>query len=91
MKTLFVKIVLILLLIAMIYNLFKALKVMNKTPSNQADTNTDINADSENAKPEDSMSKYIGRRVMLSVCIIIFLLISVATGLIELNPSPYLQ
>jgi len=35
------------------------------------------------------MSKYIGRRLMLSVAIVVLLLIGLLTGLITLNPRPY--
>ena len=35
------------------------------------------------------MSKFIGRRVMTSVAIIVILLIALATGLIEPNPRPF--
>jgi len=56
----------------MVYNLFRALLLMNRNDPN---------------KP--SMSKYIGRRLMLSVAIIVLLLIGLATGLITPNPRPY--
>ena len=39
------------------------------------------------AKP--SMSKFIGRRLMVSVALIILLLIGLLTGLITPNPRPY--
>jgi len=35
------------------------------------------------------MSKYIGRRVLVSTVIFIIILVAVATGLIEPNPRPY--
>lgn len=35
------------------------------------------------------MSKFIGRRVLLSVLIVLILLIAIATGLIQPNPRPY--
>ncbi|WP_158972676.1 DUF2909 domain-containing protein [Paraglaciecola sp. L3A3] len=35
------------------------------------------------------MSKFIGRRLMASVAIIILILLAVATGLITPNPTPY--
>ncbi len=56
----------------MVYNLFKALLLMNKNDPN---------------KP--SMSKYIGRRLMLSFAIVVLLLIGLSTGLITPNPRPY--
>ena len=36
-----------------------------------------------------NMSKYIGRRVLTSVAIVLVILIAMATGLIEPNPRPY--
>ncbi len=38
----------------------------------------------------EPMSKYIGRRVLTSVVIVILILVALATGLITPNPSPYL-
>ncbi|QPG05612.1 DUF2909 domain-containing protein [Salinimonas marina] len=35
------------------------------------------------------MSKYIGRRVLTSVCIVLLILLAIATGLIHPNPRPY--
>ncbi|MFQ3234759.1 MAG: hypothetical protein ACI9C4_000310 [Paraglaciecola sp.] len=35
------------------------------------------------------MSKFIGRRVMVSVAIVVFILIALATGLIEPNPRQF--
>ncbi len=35
-----------------------------------------------------SMTKYIGRRVLTSAIIVIIMLLAVATGLIEPNPRP---
>ena len=35
------------------------------------------------------MSKYIGRRLMLSVTIVVLLIIGLLTGLITPNPKPY--
>ncbi|MBF7074425.1 DUF2909 domain-containing protein [Glaciecola sp. MH2013] len=37
----------------------------------------------------ENMSKYIGRRVLASALIIGLILLAVATGIIEPNPSPY--
>lgn len=37
----------------------------------------------------EPMSKFIGRRVMTSVIIVVLLLIGIATGLITPNPRPY--
>jgi len=55
----------------MIYNLFKALIVMNRKDPNQP-----------------SMSKFIGRRVMVSAVIVILILVGIMTGLITPNPTP---
>ncbi|WP_206482976.1 DUF2909 family protein [Thalassotalea sp. G2M2-11] len=67
-----IKIIIIGLLIFMIYNLFKALTLMNKNDPN---------------KP--SMTKFIGRRVMTSVVIVILLLLGILTGVITPNPRPF--
>ena len=67
------KIVIVLLLLFMIYNLFRALLIMNKKPD-------------PNQPP---MSKFIGRRLMVSVAIVVLLLIGLLTGLITPNPRPY--
>ena len=59
------------LLIFMVFNLFKAMKIMLK-----GDTS-------------EPMSKFIGRRVLTSVVIVLLLLLAIATGLIGPNPRPY--
>jgi hypothetical protein len=69
---LLIKIVIVAMLAFMVYNLFRALLIMNKNDPN---------------KPP--MSKYIGRRLMLSVAIIVLLLIALSTGLITPNPRPH--
>lgn len=66
------KIILVGCLFYMVYNLFKALLIMNKNDPN---------------KP--SMSKFIGRRVMISAFMVILMLIGIMTGLITPNPHPY--
>ncbi len=43
----------------------------------------------KNDPNKPSMSKYIGRRLMLSVAIVVLLLIGLLTGLITPNPRPY--
>ncbi|WP_448212565.1 DUF2909 domain-containing protein [Colwellia sp. MEBiC06753] len=68
----FIKIVIVGLLGFMIYNLFKALVMMNKGDPNQP-----------------SMSKYIGRRVMTSVVIVLLLLLGILTGVITPHPTPF--
>ena len=67
-----VKVIVVCLVIFMIYNLFKALMIMNKNDTEQP-----------------RMSKFIGRRVMTSVVIVLLLLILIATGVITPNPRPY--
>lgn len=66
-----VKIVIIGLLAFMVYNLFQALRMMNK------------------ADPEQPMSKFIGRRVITSVIIVLMLLLGILTGVITPNPRPF--
>mgnify|MGYP000647143097 CR=1 FL=1 len=67
------KIVIVALLLFMVYNLFRALLIMVKKP----------------APDQPSMTKYIGRRLMVSVAIVVLLLIGLLTGLITPNPRPY--
>lgn len=67
-----IKIVISLLILFMLFNLFRAMTIMLKNDPNQP-----------------SMSKFIGRRVMTSVAIVLLILLAVATGLIEPNPRPY--
>ena len=67
-----IKIIIVGLLAFMVYNLFRALIIMNKNDPNQP-----------------SMSKFIGRRVMVSVVIVILLLVGILTGIITPNPRPY--
>lgn len=68
---LIIKIIIVGCLIFMVYNLFKALFVLNKNDPN---------------KP--SMSKYIGRRLMFSVVIVLLMLVGILTGVITPNPRP---
>ncbi len=68
----FIKIIIVGLLGFMIYNLFKALVMMNRNDPNQP-----------------PMSKFIGRRVMTSVVIVLLLLLGLLTGIITPNPRPY--
>ncbi len=67
-----IKIIVVGLLAFMVYNLFRALFIMNKNDPN---------------KPP--MSKFIGRRVITSVVIIILLLVGILTGVITPNPRPF--
>ena len=66
------KVIIIGMLVFMIYNLFRALLLMNRNDPNQP-----------------SMSKFIGRRLMVSVAIVILLIIGLLTGVITPNPRPY--
>ncbi|WP_409574559.1 DUF2909 domain-containing protein [Thalassotalea sp. PS06] len=70
MDTLF-KILIVVLLATMIYNLFRAMRLMVKKPQGQ-----------------EKMSKFIGRRVLISALIIVLILIGMATGIITPNPRP---
>lgn len=67
-----IKIIVIGLLAFMVYNLFRALFIMNKNDPN---------------KPP--MSKFIGRRIITSIAIVILLLVGILTGLITPNPRPF--
>ena len=69
-----VKIIVGLLLLLMIYNLFKAMMIMLKDNPEQP-----------------SMTKYIGRRVLISATIILLLILGLVTGVITPNPNPYKQ
>lgn len=71
MNTLF-KILIVVLLITMIYNLVRAMFLMVKKPQGQ-----------------QKMSKFIGRRVMMSALIIMLILVGLAAGVITPNPRPY--
>ncbi|MBM7037118.1 DUF2909 domain-containing protein [Vibrio ulleungensis] len=68
------KLLLVLLLLFIVINLGIALFKMVST--------------SQSAQSK-SMSHYLGRRVMLSVCVVIFLLIALSMGWIAPNPRPY--
>ncbi|REL25235.1 DUF2909 domain-containing protein [Thalassotalea euphylliae] len=65
------KILIIGLLAWMVYNLFRALMIMNKQDPNGP-----------------PMSKFIGRRVLTSVIIVLLLLLAILTGVITPNPRP---
>ncbi|MBL4822139.1 MAG: DUF2909 domain-containing protein [Colwellia sp.] len=43
----------------------------------------------KNDPNKPSMSKYIGRRLMLSVALVVLLVIGLLTGVITPNPRPY--
>ncbi|MGI2258473.1 DUF2909 family protein [Shewanella sp. GXUN23E] len=65
------KVVLVLLLLFVLFNLGRALFIMLKADSKQ------------------SMSQFLGRRVLFSALIILLLLIALGSGLIAPNPRPY--
>jgi hypothetical protein len=67
-----IKIIIVGLLAFMVYNLFRALVIMNK-----------------NDPDKPLMSKFIGRRVMVSVAIVLLLLLGILTGVITPNPRPF--
>mgnify|MGYP003627406498 CR=1 len=67
-----IKIIVVGLLAFMVYNLFRALFIMNKNDPN---------------KPP--MSKFIGRRVITSVVLVLLLFLGILTGVITPNPRPY--
>ncbi|AAN57570.1 DUF2909 domain-containing protein [Shewanella oneidensis MR-1] len=69
------KCVLVLLLLFIIFNLGRALIIMVKGGDQTAD----------NPVP---MSRYLGRRVIFSLLVILLLLVALGTGLIGLNPTP---
>ncbi|MBS0041101.1 DUF2909 domain-containing protein [Shewanella sp. M16] len=72
MNSLFIfKLVLVLLLLFIIFNLGRALFIMVK------------------GDEKVPMSRYLGRRVIFSVLVILLLLVALGTGLISLNPTPY--
>jgi len=62
------KLLLLGLLAFMVYNLFRAMIIMNKNDPNGP-----------------PMSKYIGRRVMVSIVIVILLVLGILTGFITPN------
>lgn len=68
-----IKILLLVCLALMVFNLFKALFIMNK-PSDKRDSN---------------MSTFIGRRLLFSITMVLLILIGIATGVITPNPHPY--
>ncbi|GAA0786239.1 hypothetical protein GCM10009193_24410 [Shewanella aestuarii] len=68
---LLVKLVLVLLLVFIMFNLARALFIMVKGENKQ------------------SMSPFLGRRVMFSALVVILLLVAMALGIIQPNPRPY--
>ncbi|MGY3572706.1 DUF2909 domain-containing protein [Vibrio sp. SCSIO 43135] len=74
--TLLFKLVLVLLLLFIVFNLARAMVQMVKEPSDE----------DENRKP---MSHYLGRRVMLSAVVVVLLIVALLSGWIEPNARPY--
>ncbi|MDG3088482.1 DUF2909 domain-containing protein [Vibrio hannami] len=72
--SLVLKVVLVLLLLFIIFNLVKALIQMVRE------------SESDNQPP---MSHYLGRRLMLSALVVILLIIALTSGWIAPNPRPY--
>ncbi|GAA5645876.1 MULTISPECIES: DUF2909 family protein [Vibrio] len=68
------KVLLVLLLLFIIFNLARALVQMVRSP------------DDDNARP---MSHYLGRRVLLSAVVVVLLIIALLGGWLEPNPRPY--
>lgn len=70
---LIIKLLIILLLLFIIFNLFRAGFIMlRNTPSEEV-----------------KMSRYLGRRVLLSVAILLLLVLALASGLLSQHPRPY--
>ncbi|WP_144211556.1 DUF2909 family protein [Shewanella donghaensis] len=65
------KLVLVLLLVFILFNLARALFIMVKAESQQ------------------SMSQYLGRRVIFSALVMLLLLLALGFGWISPNPRPY--
>lgn len=69
------KCVLVLLLLFIIFNLGRALIIM-------------VKGGDQTAEHPVPMSRYLGRRVIFSVLVILLLLVALGTGLLGLNPTP---
>lgn len=69
------KLLLVLLLLFVIFNLGRALYLMVKQ-----------SPDHQHSVP---MSRYLGKRLIFSALVIALLLIAMATGLVAPNPRPY--
>ncbi len=67
-----VKLLVIGLLVFMVFNLYRAMRIM-------------LSGDTDG----QSMTTFIGRRVLTSAVIILLLIIAVALGWIQPNPRPY--
>ncbi|MEI6860392.1 MAG: DUF2909 family protein [Shewanella sp.] len=65
------KVVLVLLLLFIIFNLTRALFILVK------------------AESKTPVSQFLGRRVILSVLVVVLILVAMGTGIITPNPRPY--
>ncbi|WP_375750469.1 DUF2909 domain-containing protein [Vibrio sp. HN007] len=77
------KVVLVLLLLFIIFNLAKALFQMVREEPSASDRQA---SEHENQPP---MSHYLGRRLMLSALVVVLLIIALTSGWIDPNPRPY--
>jgi hypothetical protein len=69
-----IKILIVVMLLTVIYNLFKAMFSMLKGD--------------KNAPP---MTHFIGRRLIFAGGLLFLLVVLVGTGVIEVNPNPYMR
>ncbi|KJY84484.1 hypothetical protein TW81_02850 [Vibrio galatheae] len=77
------KLVLVLLLLFIIFNLGRAMFEMVKGPD------ADEDSESENPHQDKPMSFYLGRRVFLSALAVILLIAALLSGFIDPNSRPY--
>ncbi len=73
-----IKIIIVVLLLLIIYNLFKAMFSILK-------------GDKTGNSDKPKMSHFIGRRLLFTAGLFIFLLVLMALGVIQPNPNPYLS
>ncbi|MBD1577449.1 MULTISPECIES: DUF2909 domain-containing protein [Vibrio] len=76
---LLIKFLLVVLILFIFYNLARALYVMVRESSDNE--NSPINP--------PSMTHFIGRRLLFAVCVMLFLIFLMASGIITPNPRPY--
>ncbi|MDC5818545.1 DUF2909 family protein [Vibrio europaeus] len=77
------KLVLVLLLLFILFNLGRAMFEMVKGPESEDDSDQD-------SLPDDKpMSFYLGRRVFLSALAVVLMVAALLSGLIEPNIRPY--
>ena len=77
------KVLLVLILIFIIFNLARAMFEMVK------DDGSDTENDEEHAQDNKPMSYYLGRRVFLSALAVILLIVALLSGFLEPNVRPY--